>query len=201
MSEGSSDVRLYCIAQGWPEVTYEWYSLHNDIPKLINNGHKHRVYKELGVITLQNVVTSDSSKFICHMNSSAGSERAEIELLVKSTLYARIEPQFQVLRIGQTITFNCTTLGFPVVGITWLKNAKVITHSSRISFESNGHIIHIKNAKRQDTAIYQCLVRGVNGDNVQASALLSHGGMGTLKTLLQYLNLLNFSINNFNLRL
>ncbi|GFV49296.1 down syndrome cell adhesion molecule-like protein Dscam2 [Trichonephila clavipes] len=68
-----------------------------------------------------------------------------------------MRPPRQVLNIGQEATFNCNVTGYPVHTITWKKDQRQLSSSSRVRLLSRD-VLHITSVRRDDRGMYQCFV-------------------------------------------
>lgn len=74
-------------------------------------------------------------------------------------------------------TFNCSVHGGRgQLLITWLKNGRPLSLTSKINIKNNGEILTINSVSRDDRAMYQCFVRGAD-ESSQNSGELILGGM------------------------
>lgn len=78
-----------------------------------------------------NLMVEDSGTFICIMNNTLGSQRIEIELVVKSPLETVVRPESQIVDLNTPAFFTCKVLGHPVSQITWFKDGRALQMGSR----------------------------------------------------------------------
>lgn len=82
----------------------------------------------------------------------------------------------QIVDSGSTAVFNCSVHGGKgQLLITWLRNGRPLSLSSKIDIRNNGEILSISSVNRDDRGMYQCFVRG-EAECAQNSAELILGG-------------------------
>ncbi|CAL1281786.1 unnamed protein product [Larinioides sclopetarius] len=154
-TEEGAFTQLPCVAQGNPPPTYRWMKDTNGILKSIDeNG---RVWVNQGTLNIKKVQSSDGGKYQCIVRNSIGERRIESVLIVTAPLIVNMRPPRQVLNIGQEATFNCNVTGYPVHTITWKKDQRQLTSSSRVRLLSRD-VLHITSVRRDDRGMYQCFV-------------------------------------------
>lgn len=94
------------------------------------------------------------------------------DLLMRTALVASITPGHQVVHPGQHVVLNCTTFGYPITTISWLKDGRFL-HSA--NHDPAGHLLEIRAASKDDEGSYQCVARN-NFESTQATATLVLGG-------------------------
>lgn len=99
---------------------------------------------------------------------------ANLRLLFIGPLSAYIQPQLQIVDVGQPAQFDCTISGVPITVVTWFKDGKPLRFDSRIR-QLSRESIHIETIKREDRGMYQCHIRN-DVEYVQSSAELRLGG-------------------------
>ncbi len=82
----------------------------------------NRVKYHLEVLILQQLLVEDSGTYVCVMNNTIGSQRVQLDLVVRSPLETRVEPKRQVVDLNQPAVFTCAVLGHPVKEISWFHN-------------------------------------------------------------------------------
>lgn len=169
VAEEGSSIELACISQGFPKVDYLWLKEGIALPP--RHRHTHR-FRESGFVYLDHVQLTDAGKYQCLVNNSAGREKGDLELVVRSPLTVSISPSFLVARSGQSVVLNCSAFGHPINSISWLKDGKFLRG---LNHEISGNLLRIRNVKRDDQGMYQCVVRNAF-ESVQATASILHGG-------------------------
>ncbi|XP_049799762.1 Down syndrome cell adhesion molecule-like protein Dscam2 [Schistocerca nitens] len=132
-----------------------------------------RVIQVGGSLYLRSAQLEDSGRYTCVVNNSVGSERASTSLLVTKQLSAYMSPQVQVVDVGKTALFNCTTDGHPKQSVVWLKDAQLLTPSSRVRLLAS-ETLKIVHVERSDRGMYQCVVSNAE-ETAQGTAQLKLG--------------------------
>ncbi|GFW99030.1 putative transposable element [Trichonephila clavipes] len=116
-----------------------------------------RIWVSQGTLNIKKVTHSDGSKYQCIARNSIGERRIESALIVTAPLSVQLRPPYQVLNIGQEATFNCNVTGYPVHTVSWKKDQRQLTPSSRVRLLSRD-VLHISSVRREDRGMYQCFV-------------------------------------------
>ncbi|GBN30118.1 Down syndrome cell adhesion molecule-like protein Dscam2 [Araneus ventricosus] len=116
-----------------------------------------RIWVNQGTLNIKKLQSSDGGKYQCIVRNSIGERRIESVLIVTAPLIVNMRPPRQVLNIGQEATFNCNVTGYPVHTITWKKDQRQLTSSSRVRLLSRD-VLHITSVRRDDRGMYQCFV-------------------------------------------
>ncbi|CAL1295071.1 unnamed protein product, partial [Larinioides sclopetarius] len=155
-SEEGSPAQLPCVAQGNPPPSYRWMKegLNGVLRPVKEDG---RIWVSQGTLNIKKVIHSDGSKYQCIARNSIGERRIESALIVTAPLVVHLRPPYQVLNIGQEATFNCNVTGYPVHTVTWKKDQRQLSASSRVRLLSRD-VLHISSVRREDRGMYQCFV-------------------------------------------
>ena len=76
------NIALPCAAQGYPLPSYNWYKKGFNQPTFLSF-NKDRSILINGILIIQNVNIQDNGVYMCHVNNSAGEEKAETKLIVR----------------------------------------------------------------------------------------------------------------------
>ncbi len=90
-----------------------------------------RVKYHLEVLVLLRLLVEDSGVYVCIMNNTIGSQRIEVELVVRSPLETRVDPVDQTVDLNRPAVFRCAVLGHPVKEISWYKDGRQIHRGNR----------------------------------------------------------------------
>lgn len=163
---------LTCVAQAFPLPTYRWYKKIKS--RLIPIEQRVGLLVASGSLYFQQTNIRDSGIYICIVNNSAGEKRLESTLTVTAPLKAEIQPKRIVVDSDKSVTLTCNVSGYPVEGITWLKDQKpLMTNGGKVRLVSR-EVLRINAVGREDKGIYQCYAR--NGeDSAQAATELALG--------------------------
>ncbi|XP_022656487.1 Down syndrome cell adhesion molecule-like protein Dscam2 isoform X2 [Varroa jacobsoni] len=166
---------LPCISQGHPTPTSNWYRTDSTgalSPVLPSD----RFQLLEGVLIISSSSPSDSGRYVCMVNNSAGEERAQSDLYVTVPLIARVEPNIQVVDVGRTANMSCRISGQPVHSVVWTKDGQPLSKSPRFNLLTTDilQVLEISPVHRQDRGMYQCQVANAK-DSAQGTAQLIIG--------------------------
>ncbi|KAK6620391.1 hypothetical protein RUM44_006792 [Polyplax serrata] len=150
------DVRLECIAYGYPVPTYNWTRKGAPLPRgtVLTNFNR--------VLILPQASVEDQGEYVCR----AFNDRASIENSVFVSIQA--EPNFTIplvdkhLDYQSDLTWTCEAFGIPDVNYTWFKNGYLLQPYSlppqdRDRYFIQDNVLHIKHLNPQsDSGMYQC---------------------------------------------
>ena len=85
-----------------------------------------KVNFHLEVLILQELLIEDSGIYVCIMNNTAGAERIEVNLTVRSALDTLVTPSQQTIDLNQAAIFTCTVTGHPPQNVYWIKNGQTL---------------------------------------------------------------------------
>jgi len=77
-----SNAVLTCTAQGYSLPTYNWYKKKSNQSSFLPI-NDDRFIQVNGILVIQNVNINDNGVYMCHVNNSAGEEKAETRLIVR----------------------------------------------------------------------------------------------------------------------
>ncbi|XP_075218306.1 cell adhesion molecule Dscam2-like [Lycorma delicatula] len=163
-------VIIPCYTEANPPPEFEWYRLENQQMKSVTEDDRIFVIGECLVIL--HADEDDAGKWVCVANNTAGEERFDFTLQVKSPLAVSIEPSDQVTAdVGSYVELHCLVSGGGTsYSRTWLKDGHVIGPPVR----SDTSTLLLSRIQREDAGMYQCLVR-IDDDSAQSSVQLILG--------------------------
>lgn len=85
-----------------------------------------KIKHHLEVLILQELLVEDSGIYVCIMNNTAGAERIEVNLTVRSSLDTLVTPSQQTIDLNQAAIFTCTVTGYPKQHVYWIKNGQTL---------------------------------------------------------------------------
>ena len=113
---------LPCVAQGYPVPESTWFKIEGvGLRQVLPSP---RIKHHLEVLILQELLVEDSGVYVCIMNNTAGAERIEVNLTVRSSLDTLVTPSQQTIDLNQAATFTCTVTGYPKQHVYWIKNGQ-----------------------------------------------------------------------------
>ncbi|XP_069775261.1 basement membrane-specific heparan sulfate proteoglycan core protein isoform X3 [Narcine bancroftii] len=137
-------IRLHCLSQGTPPITYEWSKINGTLPD--------RAITRNGILQINLAVVSDSGKYRCLVKNKVGQSEAISTVNVKSPPAARISPRIEVRNVGSTVEFTCSVIGHPMPKIEWLKEGGHLPPNHRVT---KGHL-RIHNIQEGNEGVYIC---------------------------------------------
>ncbi|XP_050730835.1 contactin-like isoform X1 [Eriocheir sinensis] len=149
------DVRLECIAFGYPVPAYNWTRRGASLPR----GAQLLSYNR--VLILPNVEPSDMGDYICRAHNSRVAIQNSIALSIQAKPSFTIRLQDQFIAKGADLMWECEAFGIPDVDYEWLRNSEplrvdTLTEDEKIRYELVDSILKIKGVKESDEATYQC---------------------------------------------
>lgn len=146
------DVRLECLAYGYPVPNYNWTRVNQNLPRNSEISNFGRV------LTIKNATVNDNGLYSCTAFNDRKSARNQIELNMQ------MEPKFtiplydQIKDYQSEVMFECEAIGVPDVNYTWYKNGNPIYKeiiNDKLSLDDN--ILRIKFLDpNKDNGMYQC---------------------------------------------
>uniref|UniRef100_A0A8D0D4E1 Neural cell adhesion molecule L1-like protein n=1 Tax=Sander lucioperca TaxID=283035 RepID=A0A8D0D4E1_SANLU len=143
------DLKLECIAEGFPTPQVEWVKIGHQLPikaKVENHGK---------LLLVPRVEQEDSGKYMCKAKNGLG--EAVHYFTLKPPEWV-IEPESQLSMIGSDVLIKCSASGTPQPTITWRVNGAPAPN--RKVFDDT---IVLRNAKASDSAVYQCEASNKHG--------------------------------------
>ncbi|XP_069681715.1 cell adhesion molecule Dscam1-like isoform X3 [Periplaneta americana] len=167
---------LVCAAQGSPPPMYRWYRDLEGVLQEVRIGMV-LVRPLQSVLQFPRVQPEDGGRYICVVSNLMGEDRREITLNVVTPLTAHIRPQQQVVDAGSPATFNCSVQGGAGgTHISWLKDARPLLDSPRVSVLQQGDMLLVRGVRKADRGMYQCVARS-GDESAQGSAELTLGAV------------------------
>ncbi|KAK1129512.1 hypothetical protein K0M31_019233 [Melipona bicolor] len=153
------EVRLECIAFGYPIPSYNWTRRGASLPRGSYTTSFNRV------LIIPKVHVDDQGEYICRVHN----DRSAIENSVRLTIQAA--PNFTIPLTDKhmdnrgELTWTCEAFGIPDVSYNWFRNGEILNMEtlppedrSRYSIQDNVLSIKYLDPER-DQAMYQCRAR------------------------------------------
>ncbi|XP_072101165.1 basement membrane-specific heparan sulfate proteoglycan core protein isoform X3 [Mobula birostris] len=137
-------IRLHCLSQGTPPITYEWSKVNGTLP--------NRAIKRNGILQINLAVVSDSGKYRCLVKNRVGESDAVATVNVRSPPAARVSPQIEVKNVGGTVEFTCSVIGHPAPKVEWLKEGGRLPPNHKIT----KGVLRIHNIQEGNEGVYIC---------------------------------------------
>ncbi|XP_017281852.2 matrix-remodeling-associated protein 5 [Kryptolebias marmoratus] len=150
-----------CVAKGTPTSQIMWILPGNVLLHAPYNSSKMTVHQN-GTLEIQSAKKTDSGQLVCVARNDGGEVRLVVNLDVKEVVE---RPQMRVrynlsLRVGDTITLNCSFEGLKLPRLTWiLPNGTPLNIGARylrFFHQENGSLI-ISNPTVAEAGMYRCL--------------------------------------------
>ncbi|XP_027207013.1 contactin [Penaeus vannamei] len=149
------DVRLECIAFGYPVPSYNWTRRNGNLPR----GARMENYNR--VLILPNVEPSDMGDYICRAENSRVAIVNSISLSIQAKPSFTIQIQDQFIAKGSDLIWECESFGIPDVDYEWLRNSEPLkieelSADDQARYEIVDSMLKIKGVQMKDEAMYQC---------------------------------------------
>ncbi|XP_053991481.1 contactin [Hylaeus volcanicus] len=150
------EVRLECIAFGYPVPSYNWTRRGALLPR----GSYSTSYNR--VLIIPKVHVDDQGEYVCRVHN----DRLSIENSVRLTIQAA--PNFTIPLVDKhmdnrgELTWTCEAFGIPDVTYNWFKNGELLDMETlpsedRDRYSIQDNVLNIKNLDpERDPAMYQC---------------------------------------------
>uniref|UniRef100_T1K8A2 Down syndrome cell adhesion molecule n=1 Tax=Tetranychus urticae TaxID=32264 RepID=T1K8A2_TETUR len=184
-----STVYLPCVAHGFPVPHYRWFKRHQETNL---NTDIQDLLTGTGILIINNVSSSDSGRYICVANNSAGEDRIVFDLTVKQPLSVQLElfntisgdiiepgltPALSIT-LGSQLRLHCKITGYPIHLVTWFRDGKPLnlnstfngsSYSNRIKLNSSNRMLTLYKVNRSDIGCYSCSVTGDSSESTISS--------------------------------
>ncbi|XP_012252358.2 contactin [Athalia rosae] len=153
------EVRLECIAFGYPVPSYNWTRRGAELPRSAVSTNYNRV------LIIPRVQVEDQGEYVCRAHNN----RASIENSVRLTIQAA--PNFTIPLVDKHVdnrgdlTWTCEAFGIPDVSYKWYRNGEILDmytlppeDRERYTIQDNVLSIRYLDPER-DQAMYQCRAR------------------------------------------
>ncbi|XP_015784401.1 Down syndrome cell adhesion molecule [Tetranychus urticae] len=191
-----STVYLPCVAHGFPVPHYRWFKRHQEtnlntdiqesivlssLPSLASPiSQRYSLLTGTGILIINNVSSSDSGRYICVANNSAGEDRIVFDLTVKQPLSVQLElfntisgdiiepgltPALSSsssssspsstsdsrVTLGSQLRLHCKITGYPIHLVTWFRDGKPLNLNSTFNGSSYSNRIKLNSSNRMLT--------------------------------------------------
>lgn len=146
-------ILMPCVAEGYPVPESTWFRIEGVGLRQVLPSPK--IKHHLEVLIIHELHVEDSGVYVCIMNNTAGAERIEVNLTVRSALDSHVEPTRQTVDLNHPALFRCTTTGYPQQRMFWLRNGQPLHLGHRYHTAPNG-TLKIFNVQEGDEGSYQC---------------------------------------------
>lgn len=123
-------------------------------------------------LVLPSVQVHQSGRYTCELSNAAGTDQQTTELVVSAPLSVAVHPtRVRSEENAPEVTFNCSISGHPIRKLIWFKNGEPLAVTPRVRFSSNRRQLIVRQVRREDEGVYQCLVHN-ELDSAQAAGEL-----------------------------
>ncbi|XP_053378005.1 muscle M-line assembly protein unc-89-like isoform X1 [Mercenaria mercenaria] len=169
------DVKLECVAEGFPAPKVKWYK--NDVPIKPTIG-KYTITSSIEgshSLIIASMHMSDSDCYRCEAVNECGSEATTAHIVVQEPCFVGKDegesPCFEGplhnvnIEAGQTATINCVAKGTPTPSLSWLKDGIMLASEGRVSVDSDEGkgMLTITDTTVDDTGVYICIAENALG--------------------------------------
>nr|XP_053656345.1 roundabout homolog 2-like [Cherax quadricarinatus] len=159
-------VTLNCAASGATSI--RWFRDGKEVITSTQDPRSHRVLLPAGSLFFLHVTStrkdSDTGTYWCVASNIYGATRSQNATLTVAMLAYEFQSQAEPLvkaRIGDSVSLHCQPpAGTPSPEVTWLKDGRQMSNSSRISITQ---ILVINQAIQEDSSTYTCRARNAAG--------------------------------------
>ena len=169
VTEGSS-LLLKVVASGYPSPTYTW-TVAETVPVLSSSDS----------LTLNALSPTTGIIYRCVVTNSAGSDTADITVIVNQTTAALItaEPKAEIIiRLGGTYTLSVTATGATPLDLTWYKDGFASSDSI-----GTGPTYTISAATEEHAGSYWCIARNAYGSDATGMVVVRINSATVYNTL------------------
>jgi len=150
------DVRLECIAFGYPVPYYNWTRINSEIPSdaIITNHNR--------VLQIPRVRVEDQGEYQCRAYNDKVSITGSVMLSIQSRPVFTISIGDMHVDEKDDLTWTCEAFGIPDVKYAWMKNSVAISGpdmavEDRDRYEIRDNVLIIRNVRKdRDQGMYQC---------------------------------------------
>ncbi|XP_014219381.1 contactin [Copidosoma floridanum] len=148
-------VRMECIAFGFPVPSYNWTRVDGDLPRgayLMNHNR---------VLMIPRVKIEDQGEYVCRARNEKISIKNSVQLLIQAAPNFTVPLADKHMDNRASLTWVCEAFGMPDVTYNWLKNGEYLDISvmpeDRERYFVQDNVLKINSLDpERDEAMYQC---------------------------------------------
>ncbi|XP_054721680.1 contactin-like [Uloborus diversus] len=166
------DVRLECIAYGYPVPSYNWTrkGFTSELPQ----GAYTKSFQR--ILMLPKVRVEDVGDYVCSASNGIESITKAVPLRIQAKPEFTIPLENKVVDESSLLVWTCEAFGKPEVKYTWLKNGKELTYSSlsnndRNRYRMSENVLTIDQVTKSDQGMYQCRASNHLGSSYSSGQL------------------------------
>ncbi|XP_064480170.1 cell adhesion molecule Dscam1-like isoform X2 [Ornithodoros turicata] len=159
---------LSCAARGQPLPSYHWFRQSGlelrPVPGAMHFGR--------GTLMFRTVRPEDSGRYVCLVNNTYGEDRVYVVLTVKGSPVVSVQPTYQRVPLGSSVTLTCNTSSILARELRWYKDLAPVQPSSadKVRLISSS-VLQLGSVKANQDGIYQCMAFGAK-ESAQAVAFV-----------------------------
>ncbi|XP_049513150.1 contactin isoform X3 [Dermacentor silvarum] len=164
-----NDVRLECIAYGYPVPKYNWTRVGGPMPlgaQISSHGR---------VLLLPHVRVRDLGEYVCIASNDQDSIRKSVTLSLQAMPEFTMPLEHQVADEGSRFTWTCEAFGIPEVEYRWYRNGQTLNTKSsedmRARYKVDNNVLVIEDLNRADEGMYQCSATNYLGNSFSTAQL------------------------------
>ncbi|XP_058494160.1 hemicentin-1 isoform X1 [Solea solea] len=154
----NESIQLVCRVQGTPTPTIQWLK---DGEVIKSGGSRGlRISPDSSILSVTRAHTTDSGKYTCVANNSAGEEDRifNLNVYVPPVIVVNSETVEGLTAVlDSSVNIECVAVGSPPPQLNWLRNGLPLPVSSHIRLLSAGQVLRITRTQVSDGGIYTCV--------------------------------------------
>lgn len=169
-----SEVKLECLAEGFPVPKVRWYKNDTPISPTIGKYTITSSVEGYHSLIIAGVHLSDSDCYKCEAANECGVECTTAHIVVQEPCeVTELEnsPSFEnplhnlIVNSGDTATFKCVARGNPTPCLSWKKDDQDLTDNERVSItqEDGTGTLKITDIVAEDEGLYLCIAENLLG--------------------------------------
>lgn len=147
------EVRLECVAFGYPVPSYNWTRKSGDLPRHAYTLNYNRV------LIIPNATLNDNGEYVCHVHNDRKALEKSINLNLQMRPNFTIPLRDKIKDTNGEVSFICEANAVPDVNYTWYKNGDKLEKDQldKEKYQIQDNVLTIKFLdKDKDDGMYQC---------------------------------------------
>lgn len=149
----NEEIRLECVAFGYPVPTYNWTRVNGDLPR-----HSYQI-KYNRVLIIPNATINDNGDYLCTVRNDRKTLEKQIQLNIQMKPNFTIPLRDQFKDFNSDVSFICEANAVPDVNYTWYKNGEFMDRErlDKDKYLIQDNVLTIKYLdEAKDDGMYQC---------------------------------------------
>lgn len=147
------EIRLECVAFGYPVPSYNWTRKNSDLPKTAYTLNYNRV------LIIPNATVNDNGEYICTTKNDKKSIPKSVNVNIQMRPNFTIPLKDQIKDFNSEVNFVCEANSIPDSNYTWYKNGDLLDREKldKDKFIVQDNLLTIKYLEPdKDNGMYQC---------------------------------------------